>query len=95
MLLVVFGLKAAMLPLYFWLPRTYGYAPAPVAALFAIMTKVGIYAILRVYMLMFSDQAGSLAALEQPWVWWLALPPWPLLAWAYWPRGICACWWLT
>ncbi|WP_017430047.1 monovalent cation/H+ antiporter subunit D [Vreelandella jeotgali] len=73
LLLVVFGLKAAMLPLYFWLPRTYGYAPAPVAALFAIMTKVGIYAILRVYMLMFSDHAGALAALEQPWVWWLAL----------------------
>lgn len=73
LLLVVFGLKAAMLPLYFWLPRTYGYAPAPVAALFAIMTKVGIYAILRVYMLMFSEQAGALAALEQPWVWWLGL----------------------
>ncbi|GAB2715962.1 monovalent cation/H+ antiporter subunit D [Halomonas garicola] len=73
MLLVVFGLKAAMLPLYFWLPRTYGYAPPPVAALFAIMTKVGIYSILRVYTLIFSDQAGMLAALEQPWVWWLGL----------------------
>ncbi|MYL22679.1 monovalent cation/H+ antiporter subunit D [Vreelandella massiliensis] len=73
MLLVVFGLKAAILPLYFWLPRAYASAPAPVAALFAIMTKVGIYAILRVYSLIFSDQAGSLAALEQPWVWWLAL----------------------
>ncbi|GAA3898075.1 monovalent cation/H+ antiporter subunit D [Halomonas cibimaris] len=73
MLLVVFGLKAAMLPLYFWLPRAYGYAPAPVAALFTIMTKVGIYAILRVYTLIFSEQAGGLAALEQPWVWWLGL----------------------
>ncbi|MDI4637053.1 MULTISPECIES: monovalent cation/H+ antiporter subunit D [Halomonadaceae] len=73
LLLVVFGLKAAILPLYFWLPRAYASAPAPVAALFAIMTKVGIYAILRVYSLIFGDQAGPLMALEQPWVWWLAL----------------------
>ncbi|RUR26055.1 monovalent cation/H+ antiporter subunit D [Vreelandella andesensis] len=73
MLLVVFGLKSAILPLYFWLPRAYAAAPAPVAALFAIMTKVGIYAILRVYSLIFSDQAGGLVALEQPWIWWLAL----------------------
>jgi len=73
MLLVVFGLKAAILPLYFWLPRAYAAAPAPVAALFAIMTKVGIYAILRVYSLIFGEQAGRLVALEQPWVWWLAL----------------------
>jgi len=48
LLLVVFGVKAALLPLGFWLPETYGAAPAPVAALFAIMTKVGIYAIIRV-----------------------------------------------
>lgn len=73
MLLVVFGLKAAILPLYFWLPRAYSAAPAPVAALFAIMTKVGIYAILRVYLLIFGDSAGPLAALEQGWVWWLGL----------------------
>jgi len=73
MLLVVFGLKAAILPLYFWLPRAYAAAPAPVAALFAIMTKVGIYAILRVYSLIFGDHAGPLANLEQAWVWWLSL----------------------
>ncbi|MEH6641314.1 monovalent cation/H+ antiporter subunit D [Vreelandella glaciei] len=73
MLLVVFGLKAAILPLYFWLPKAYASAPAPVAALFAIMTKVGIYAILRVYTLLFGDSAGGLEALEQPWVWWLSL----------------------
>lgn len=73
MLLVVFGLKAAILPLYFWLPKAYASAPAPVAALFAIMTKVGIYAILRVYTLIFGESAGSLEALEQPWVWWLSL----------------------
>jgi len=73
MLLVVFGLKAAILPLYFWLPRAYAAAPAPVAALFAIMTKVGIYAILRVYSLVFGAPAGELANLEQAWVWWLSL----------------------
>ncbi|XKE46327.1 monovalent cation/H+ antiporter subunit D [Halomonas organivorans] len=73
MLLVVFGLKAAVLPLYFWLPRAYAAAPAPVAALFAIMTKVGIYAILRVYSLVFGEQAGPLADLDQPWIWWLSL----------------------
>ncbi|MDN3523436.1 monovalent cation/H+ antiporter subunit D [Halomonas ramblicola] len=73
MLLVVFGLKAAILPLYFWLPRAYASAPAPVAALFAIMTKVGIYAILRVYSLVFGEAAGPLADLEQGWVWWLSL----------------------
>ncbi|GEN27643.1 monovalent cation/H+ antiporter subunit D [Halovibrio variabilis] len=73
MLLVVFGLKAAILPLYFWLPKAYASAPAPVAALFAIMTKVGVYAILRVYSLIFGDSAGGLEALEQPWVWWLSL----------------------
>ncbi len=43
LLLIVFGLKAAVLPLCFWLPRAYAAAPASVAALFAIMTKVGFY----------------------------------------------------
>jgi multicomponent K+:H+ antiporter subunit D len=48
LLVSVFLLKAALLPLSFWLPHVYGAAVAPVAALFAIMTKVGIYALLRV-----------------------------------------------
>ncbi|MFC0268721.1 monovalent cation/H+ antiporter subunit D [Kushneria aurantia] len=70
LLLVVFALKAAMLPLYFWLPRAYSSASAPVGALFAIMTKVGIYAQLRVFTLIFGDQAGQLSGLAQPWLWW-------------------------
>ncbi|WP_457808387.1 monovalent cation/H+ antiporter subunit D [Kushneria sp. EE4] len=70
LLLVVFGLKAAILPLYFWLPRAYSSAPAPIAALFSIMTKVGIYAIFRVYTLIFGEQAGDLSNLAQPWLWW-------------------------
>jgi multicomponent K+:H+ antiporter subunit D len=55
MLLVAFGIKAAALPLGFWLPSTYAAAPAPVAALFAIMTKVGLYAIARVGTLVYGD----------------------------------------
>lgn len=73
LLLVVFGLKAALLPLYFWLPRAYAEATAPAAALFSIMTKVGIYSILRVYTLIFGEQAGELANLAQAWLWPLAL----------------------
>ncbi|ALS98980.1 monovalent cation/H+ antiporter subunit D [Lacimicrobium alkaliphilum] len=72
LLLIVFGLKAAMLPLHFWLPRTYAAASAPVAALFAIMTKVGIYGIFRVYTVIFGEQAGELADMVQPWIWPLA-----------------------
>ncbi|MCP8897955.1 monovalent cation/H+ antiporter subunit D [Gilvimarinus xylanilyticus] len=73
LLLVVFGLKAAMVPLYFWLPRAYASASAPVAAVFCIMTKIGIYAIIRMYTLVFGDEAGVVANLAQPWLWPLAL----------------------
>ncbi len=73
LLLVVFGLKAAMLPLHFWLPKTYAAASAPVAALFAIMTKVGVYCIFRVYTVIFGDQAGELANMVQPWIWPLSI----------------------
>jgi len=73
LLLVVFGLKAAMLPMHFWLPKTYASASAPVAALFAIMTKVGIYSIFRVYTVIFGENAGELANIATPWLWPLAL----------------------
>ncbi|SFM38055.1 monovalent cation/H+ antiporter subunit D [Marinobacter zhejiangensis] len=72
-LLVVFGLKAAILPLCFWLPRAYGNATAPVAALFAVMTKVGFYAIVRVFTLIFGPNAGPLANLGLDWLFVLAL----------------------
>lgn len=68
LLLVVFALKAALLPLYFWLPSAYSAAVAPVAALFAIMTKVGAYSILRVFTLIFGAEAGPLANLATPWL---------------------------
>ena len=53
LLMLVFAIKAALVPLHFWLPSTYARAPGPVAALFAIMTKVGIYAIIRFFTLVF------------------------------------------
>ena len=59
LLFVVFGIKAAMLPVGFWLPKTYAVAATPVAAIFALMTKVGIYAILRVNGTVFSDPQGQ------------------------------------
>ena len=68
LLLVVFCVKAALLPLYFWLPETYSSATAPVAALFAIMTKVGVYAIARVYTLVFGDGGGVAAQVAWPWL---------------------------
>ncbi|WP_417579784.1 monovalent cation/H+ antiporter subunit D [Nitrincola sp.] len=73
LLLVVFGLKSAMLPLHFWLPRTYAVASAPVAAMFAIMTKVGIYSIFRVHTVIFGDFAGELANIAQFWLWPIAI----------------------
>jgi len=73
LLLIVFALKAAVFPFYFWLPRSYAAASAPVAALFAIMTKVGVYAILRLDTVLFGAQAGELAYLLLPWLWPLGL----------------------
>ena len=55
-LLVAFGIKAAVFPLQAWLPDSYPTAPAPVTAVFAgLMTKVGIYALIRVQVLLFPN----------------------------------------
>jgi len=56
-----FLVKAAVWPLNFWLPTTYAAASAPVAAMFAIMTKVGVYVILRLHLLLFGTAAGASA----------------------------------
>ncbi|GAB3524206.1 Na+/H+ antiporter subunit D [Arthrobacter monumenti] len=54
MLLVAFGIKAAVFPLSFWLPDSYPTAPAPVTAVFAgLLTKVGVYAMVRTETLLF------------------------------------------
>ncbi|WP_433279707.1 Na+/H+ antiporter subunit D [Pseudonocardia xinjiangensis] len=66
MLLVVFGIKAAIVPLHFWLPDSYPNAPGPVAALFAgLLTKVSFYALLRTETLLFSR--------DKPWTLLLVL----------------------
>ncbi|WP_374299758.1 monovalent cation/H+ antiporter subunit D [Paracoccus sp. (in: a-proteobacteria)] len=55
---VAFLVKAGSWPLSFWLPTAYMAAAAPVGAMFAIMTKVGVYAILRLSMLLFGETGG-------------------------------------
>lgn len=52
---VAFLIKVGMWPLCFWLPSAYSAASAPVAGMFAILSKVGIYVILRLTMLLFGD----------------------------------------
>ena len=59
MLLLVFAIKGALVPLHFWLPNTYANAPGPVAALFAVMTKVGAYAVIRCGTLIFGADATA------------------------------------
>ncbi|MGH3639151.1 MAG: Na+/H+ antiporter subunit D [Mycobacterium sp.] len=57
-LLVAFGIKAAVFPLSTWLPDSYPTAPAPVTAVFAgLLTKVGVYAIIRAHSLLFPGGA--------------------------------------
>ncbi len=68
LLFAVFALKAALAPLYLWLPAAYAQASAPVAALFVIMTKVGAYSILRTQTLVFGAEAGPVADLITPWL---------------------------
>lgn len=68
LLLLVFAIKAALVPLHFWLPSSYAEAPAPVAALFAIMTKVGAYAIIRFYTLIFPPDLEITAGLFSVWL---------------------------
>jgi multicomponent K+:H+ antiporter subunit D len=58
---LAFLIKAGIWPLSFWLPTAYMAAAAPVAAMFAIMTKVGIYALLRLAMMMLGPNAGPSA----------------------------------
>jgi multicomponent K+:H+ antiporter subunit D len=86
LLFAVFALKAALAPLHLWLPGAYGYTSAPVAAMFAIMTKVGAYSILRVYSLLFGPDSGPAAGLLDPW-----LIPLALLTVAAGTLGMLAC----
>ena len=63
LLATAFLIKAAMWPVNFWLVPTYQAASAPVAALFALMTRLGVYTLLRLWTLCFSAEAGASARL--------------------------------
>ncbi|MGH1357790.1 MAG: monovalent cation/H+ antiporter subunit D [Burkholderiaceae bacterium] len=71
LLLTVFLIKSGLAPFHFWVPASYGSAAAPVVAL--IVAKVGAYAILRVFPLLFGADAGALSELARPWVLTLAM----------------------
>lgn len=70
LLMLVFAIKGALVPLQFWLPGTYANAPGPVAALFAIMTKIGAYAMIRFGVMVFPPELAAtgdlIATLLQP-----------------------------
>lgn len=65
---IAFLVKAGMWPLGFWLAKTYAAAVPPAAALFAILSKVGIYALLRVYLLMFGSDVGWTGNFGEEWL---------------------------
>jgi multicomponent K+:H+ antiporter subunit D len=65
---VAFLVKAGMWPLSFWLPTTYAAASPPAAAAFAIMSKVGIYVILRLSSLFFGQGSGAAAGFADTWL---------------------------
>jgi multicomponent K+:H+ antiporter subunit D len=67
-LAIAFLLKAGMWPLCFWLPATYSAASPPVAAVFAILTKVGVYVVLRLWLLLFGEGAGPSAQFGGEWL---------------------------
>jgi multicomponent K+:H+ antiporter subunit D len=56
---IAFLVKAGMWPLGFWLPGTYAAATAPSAALFSILSKVGVYAVMRIWLVVFGGGAGA------------------------------------
>jgi multicomponent K+:H+ antiporter subunit D len=68
LLMIVFAVKAALFPVQFWLPGTYANAPAPVAALFAIMTKVGAYAIIRIHTIAFGPGVDATSDMASTWL---------------------------
>ncbi|MFK7850879.1 MAG: proton-conducting transporter membrane subunit [Akkermansiaceae bacterium] len=65
--LIAFGVKAGIFPFYFWLPSSYHVTPTPVAAVFAgLLTKVGVYACMRVFTLVYAEQQDFLSAILLP-----------------------------
>ncbi len=65
--LIAFGVKAGIFPFYFWLPSSYHVTPTPVAAVFAgLLTKVGVYACMRVFTLVYSGHQDFIATILLP-----------------------------
>jgi len=69
-LAVAFLTKSAMWPLCFWLPGSYAAASPPVGAMMVLMTKVGFYVILRIWLVVFSDESGDSAQLGAQFLFW-------------------------
>lgn len=67
-LAIAFLIKAGMWPLCFWLPTTYAAASPPVACVFAILTKVGAYVVLRLWLLLFGNDIGTPAQFGGEWL---------------------------
>jgi len=65
---VAFLVKAGMWPLSFWLPSAYMAAAAPIAAIFVILSKVGVYIILRLSLILFGDNAGASSGFGEDWL---------------------------
>lgn len=70
---IAFLIKGGAWPMNFWLPPSYTAASAPVAALFSIMTKVGVYILLRLSLLLFGDQAGDSEGFGRDWLLYIGL----------------------
>jgi multicomponent K+:H+ antiporter subunit D len=65
---IAFLIKAGTWPLGFWLPASYSAANAPAAGMFVILTKVGVYIVIRLSLLLFGDQAGPSAGFGEQWL---------------------------
>ena len=65
---IAFLVKAGMWPLGFWLPTTYAAAAPPVAAIFSIMSKVGVYVVLRLWLLLFGERRRRSAGFGGDWL---------------------------
>ncbi len=70
---VAFLIKAGAWPLNFWLPSSYAAASPPAAAIFSIMTKVGIYILLRLSLLLFGPNAGESQGFGSDWILYIGL----------------------
>ena len=65
---IAFLIKAGMWPLCFWLAPAYSAASAPAAAVFAVLTKVGVYVVLRTWLLFFGEHAGPFGGFGGAWL---------------------------